>query len=165
MPVRFRPRAPIDWFQTSLKYLYFLSLLLFATPSLAADSLVFTCERSENNYTETYQLKVTAASKNQKAKVFVDNRDLDRASELGRQTIRSVLISEFTVLISMEAQFPPENYDGVQYGAGSVITVIAINRPTGQLRKAETVKGGILSATLGEGTKTYQEQCQVINKS
>jgi len=146
-----------------LKYLYFLSLLLCPTPSWAADSLVFTCERSENNYTETYQLKVIAASKNQKAKVFVDDRDLDRASEFGRQTIRSVLISELTVLISMEAQFPPENFDGVQYGAGSVITVIAINRQTGQMRKAETVNGGILSATLGEGTKTYREQCTTAN--
>ena len=147
-----------------MKYLYFLSLLLCAAPSLAAGSLVFTCERSENNHTETYQLKVMAASKNQKAKVFIDDRDLDRASELGRQTIRSVLISEFTVLISMEAQFPPENYDGVQYGVGSVISVIAINRPTGQLRKVETVKGGILSATLGEGTKTYREQCTAVTK-
>ena len=142
-----------------MKYLYFFSLLFCAAPSIAADSLVFICERSEKNYTETYQLKVMVASKNQKAKVFIDDRDLDRASELGRQTIRSVLISEFTVLISMEAQFPPENYDGVQYGAGSVITLIAINRPTGQMRKSETVKGGILSATLGEGTKTYQERC------
>jgi hypothetical protein len=132
---------------------------------LAADSLAFTCERSENNYTETYQLKVMAASKNQKAKVFIDNRDLDRASEMGRQTVQSVLISEFTVLISMEAQFPPENYDGVQYGAGSVITLIAINRPTGQMRKSETVKGGILSASLGEGTKTYQERCTAAKES
>ena len=142
-----------------MKYIYFLSLLLCAAPSLAVDSLAFTCERTENNYTETYQFKVMAASKNQKAKVFVDDRDLDRASELGRQTVQSVLISEFTVLISMEAQFPPETYDGVQYGAGSVITLIAINRPTGQMRKSETVKGGILSASLGEGTKTYQERC------
>ncbi|QWE19675.1 hypothetical protein C2747_03780 [Polynucleobacter corsicus] len=117
------------------------------------------CERSEKNYTETYQLKVTAASKNQKAKVFVDDRDLDRASELGRQIIKNVLITESTVLISMEAQFPPESFDGVQYGAGSVITLITINRSTGQLRKSETIKGGILSATLGEGTKTYLEQC------
>jgi len=148
-----------------LKHLYFLSILLCAAPSWAADPLVFTCQRSENNYIETYQLNVMAASKNQKAKVFVDGRDLDRASELGRQTIRSVLISEFTVLISIEAQFPPEKFDGVQYGAGSVITVIAINRPTGQMRKAETVKGGILSATLGEGTKTYQEQCTAVTKS
>ena len=105
-----------------------------------------------------------AASKNQKAKVFVDDRDLDRASELGRQTIKNVLITESTVLISMEAQFPPESFDGVQYGAGSVITVITMNRPTGQLRKSETIQGGILSATLGEGTKTYLEQCTTITK-
>jgi hypothetical protein len=149
-----------------LKYLYFLSLLpllLCAAPSLAADALVFTCERSEKNYSEIYQLKVTAASKNQKAKVFIDDLDLDRASELGRQTIKNVLITESTILISIEAQFPPESFDGIQYGAGSVITVITINRPTGQLRKFETIKGGILSATLGEGTKTYQEQCIAAN--
>jgi hypothetical protein len=147
-----------------LKYLYFISLLLCAAPSLAADTLVFTCERSENNYTETYQLKVVASSKNQKAKVFVDDRDLDRVSELGQQTVKSILIAEYTVLISMEAQFPPENFDGIQYGAGSVSTMIAINRPTGQLRKVQTVKGGILSATLGEGTKIYQEQCAAFTK-
>jgi hypothetical protein len=147
-----------------LKYLYFLSLLICAAPSLAADTLVFTCERSENNYTETYQLKVMTTSKNQKAKVFVDYRDLDRVSELGQQAVMSVLIDEYTVLISMEAQFPPENFDGIQYGAGSVSTIIAINRPTGQLRKLQTVKGGILSATLGEGTKIYQEQCTAFTK-
>ena len=132
---------------------------MYAAPSLAADSLFFTCERAEKNYTETYELKVIPASKNQKAKVFVDGRDLDQSDELGRQTVKNTLITESTVLISMEANFPPENFDGVQYGAGSVMTAITINRATGQLRKAETIKGGILSATLGEGTKTYQEQC------
>jgi hypothetical protein len=147
-----------------LKYLPILFLLLYAAPSLAADSLLFTCERSEKNYTETYELKVTPASKKEKAKVFIDDRDLDHADELGRQTIKSVLITESTVLISMEAHFPPESFDGVQYGAGSVITAITINRATGQLRKAETVKGGILSATLGEGSKTYQEQCTAAKK-
>ena len=100
-----------------------------------------------------------SALKHQKAKVFVDGRDLDQSDELGRQTVKNVLITESTVLISMEANFPPESFDGVQYGAGSVVTAITINRATGQLRKAETIKGGILSATLGEGAKTYQEQC------
>jgi hypothetical protein len=57
-----------------------------------------------------------------------------------------------------------ESFDGVQYGAGTVKTVISINRSTGQLRKAETIQGGILSATLGEGTKTYQEQCTFPKK-
>ena len=142
-----------------MKYLHILFLFLYVTPSVAAEPLVFTCERAEKNYTETYELKVIPASKNQKAKVFVDSRDLDQSDELGRQTVKSVLITESTVLISMEANFPPEGFDGVQYGAGSVMTAITINRATGQLRKAETIKGGILSATLGEGTKTYQEQC------
>ena len=142
-----------------MKYLHILLLLLYATPGLAAEPLVFTCERSEKNYTETYELKVISALKHQKAKVFVDGRDLDQSDELGRQTVKNVLITESTVLISMEANFPPESFDGVQYGAGSVVTAITINRATGQLRKAETIKGGILSATLGEGTKTYQERC------
>jgi hypothetical protein len=52
----------------------------------------------------------------------------------------------------------------VKYGAGSVITVTTINRSTGQLSKVETIQGGILSATLGEGTKTYQEQCTIVKK-
>ena len=147
-----------------MKYLHILFLFLYAAPSLAAEPLVFTCERAEKNYTETYELKVIPASKNQKAKVYVDDRDLDQADELGRQTIKNVLITGSTVLISMETHFPPESFDGIQYGAGSVMTAITINRANGQLRKAETIKGGILSATLGEGTKTYQEQCTAPKK-
>ena len=142
-----------------MKYLHILFSFLCVASSLAAEPLVFTCERSEKNYTETYELKLSPGSKNQKAKVFVDGRDLDQSNELGRQTVKNILITESTALISMEAHFPPESFDGVQYGAGSVITAITINRSTGQLRKVETIQGGILSATLGEGTKTYQEQC------
>lgn len=142
-----------------MKYLHILFLLIFATPALAAEPLVFNCERTEKNYIETYELIVSPASKTQKAKVFVDGRDLDQFDELGRQTIKNVLLSESTVLISMEAYFPPESFDGVQYGVGTVKTVISLNRSTGQLRKAETIQGGILSASLGEGTKIYQEQC------
>ncbi len=141
-----------------MKYLHIIFLFLYAAPSLAAEPLVFTCERSEKNYTETYVLKVSPTSKTQKAKVFVDDRDLDQSNEFARQAVKSVLITESTVLISMESHFSPESFDGIQYGSGSVITVTTINRSTGQLRKAETIKGGILSATLGEGTKTYQEQ-------
>ncbi len=147
-----------------MKYLPILLLFVFATPCLAVEPLVFTCERAEMNYTETYDLRLIPASKNQKAKVFVDDRDLDQSDEFGRQIVKNVLVNESTVLISMEAHFPPESFDGVQYGAGSVITAITINRATGQLRKAETIKGGILSATLGEGTKTYQEQCTATKK-
>ena len=148
-----------------MKYLHTLFLFLFSVPGLAAEPLVFSCERSEKNYTEQYELKVVPATNNQKAKVFVDDRDLDHASEMGRQNIKNVLITESTVLVSVEAYFPPESFDGIQYGAGSVITAITINRLNGQLRKAETIKGGILSATLGEGTKNYQEQCTVAKKN
>jgi hypothetical protein len=78
---------------------------------------------------------------------------------MGRQFVKNVVINDSTILISVEAHFPPERFDGVQYGAGLVKTAIVINRSNGQLRKAETIQGGILSATLGEGSKTYQEQC------
>jgi len=147
-----------------LKYFSILFLIFYAAPSLAVESLLFACERAEKNYTETYKLKITPATKNQKATVFVDDRDLERASELGRQTIKNVLVTESTVLVSIEAYFPPEIFDGIQYGAGSVNTAITINRQTGQLIKAETIRGGILSATLGEGTKNYQEQCATVIK-
>jgi hypothetical protein len=147
-----------------LKYFSIFFLILYATPSLAVESLFFICERAEKNYTETYKLKITPATKNQKATVFVDDRDLDRASELGRQTVKNVLITESVVLVSIEAYFPPESFDGIQYGAGSVNTAITINRQTGQFVKAETIRGGILSATLGEGTKNYQEQCTAVVK-
>jgi hypothetical protein len=149
-----------------LKYLPLLSFLLFlcASPALAAESLIFNCERTEKNYTEAYELKISPATRNQKAKVFVDGRDLDRSDEMGRQSIKSIVINHSTILISMEAYFPPENFDGIQYGAGSVKTAIVINRSTGQLRKAETIKGGILSATLGEGSINYQEQCTALQK-
>ncbi len=147
-----------------MKYLPIFILSLCAAPVLAADPLIFYCERTEKNYTEVYELKITPASKIQKAKVFVDGRDLDRSDELGRQSIKHVLITESTVLISMEAHFAPERFDGVQYGVGSVATVTTINRSNGQLRKSETIQGGILSATLGEGTRFYQEQCTASAK-
>jgi hypothetical protein len=147
-----------------LTYFHILFLFLCAAPALAAEPLIFHCERTEKNYTEVYELKMNSASKTQKAKVFIDGRDLDRSDDLGRQSIKNVLITEATVLISMEAYFAPERFDGVQYGVGSVVTVTTINRSSGQLRKSETIQGGILSATVGEGTKSYQEQCTALAK-
>jgi hypothetical protein len=147
-----------------LKHFAILFLLLCADPALAVEPLVFSCERTEKNYTEVYELKIIASSNNQKAKAFVDGRDLDRSDELGRQTIKSIVITESTALISMETYFPPESFDGVKYGVGSVMAVTTINRFTGQLSKVETIQGGILSAILGEGTKTYQEKCTNIKK-
>ena len=147
-----------------MKHLAILFLLLCTAPVIAAEPLVFSCERTEKNYTEVYEFKISPASKTQKAKVFIDGRDLDRSNEMGRQSIKNIVIDDSTVLISMEAHFPPEIFDGVQYGAGSAITLIAIQRSSGQLRKVETIQGGILSATLGEGTKIYQEKCAIVKK-
>lgn len=144
--------------------IFSLSLFLCAAPALALEPFILSCERTEKNYTEVYELKISPASRNQKAKVFVDGRDLDRSDEMGRQSINNVVINDSAILISMEAYFPPEIFDGIQYGAGSVKTVIAINRSSGQLRKSETIQGGILSATLGEGSKTYLEQCTAAKK-
>lgn len=141
-----------------------LSLFLCVAPALASESLIFSCDRTEKNYTEVYELKISPATRSQKAKVFVDGRDLDRSDEMGRQFVNNVVISDSTILISVEAYFPPESFDGVQYGAGSVKTVTAINRSSGQLRKSETIQGGILSATLGEGSKTHLEQCTASKK-
>lgn len=140
----------------------FLFLFLLSAQTLAANSLTFSCERAEKAYIEKYDLKLIPASKSLKAKVYIDDRDLDRADGYGRQWIKSVVITEGTVLISMEAQFHPESFEGVQYGKGSVVTVININRLTGQLRKVETISGGILSATLGDGTKSYEEKCKPL---
>lgn len=145
-----------------MKYLPILFLLCCAAPALAAETLVFACERTENNDTEAYELKISPASKIQKAKAYLDGRDLDRADELGRQAIKNVVVTDAAVLITMEAHFPPESFDGIQYGAGSVETIINLNRLTGQLRKAETIQGGILSASSGAGTKIYQEQCTAM---
>lgn len=137
----------------------FLLLIAFSNLVQALEPLVFQCERKERNYTESYELKIFPATKSQKAKVFVDERDLDSADESGRQFVKNVLITDSAVLISIEAYFPAEFFDGKQYPPGSVVTIINLGRANGQLRKTETIKGGILSASLGEGTKLYEEQC------
>lgn len=140
--------------------LLILSLLIaFSSLVQALEPLVFNCERQERNYTESYELKIFPATKSQKAKVFVDDRDLDSADEAGRQFVKNVLITDSAVLISIEAHFPSEIFDGKQYPPGSVVTIIHLGRANGQLRKTETIKGGILSANLGEGTKLYEEKC------
>ncbi len=134
-------------------------LITFSNLVQALEPLVFNCERQERNYTESYELKIFPATRSQKAKVFVDDRDLDTADETGRQFVKNVLLTDALVLISIEAHFPSEIFDGKQYPPGSVVTIIHLGRVNGQLRKTETIKGGILSANLGEGTKLYEEKC------
>jgi hypothetical protein len=145
-----------------MKFPLFLFLYLLTAQTLAANFLSFSCERAEKTYAEKYDLKIIPATKSLKAKVYLDDRDLDHSDGYGRQWIKNVVITEATVLISMETAFPSESFDGIVYGMGSVVTVININRLTGQLRKVETVSGGILSATLGDGTKSYEEKCSSL---
>ena len=147
-----------------MRYFNIFILLFCAIPAVAVEPLIFTCERTEKSYTETYELKISPVTKTQKPKVFIDGRDLDRSDEMGRQSIKNIVIDDSSILISIEAHFPPEIFDGMQYGAGSATTLIAIHRASGQLRKVETIKGGILSTTLGDGTRVYQEQCATTKK-
>ena len=117
--------------------------------------------RSEKDYVERYELKVLSATKDTKAKVMLDGRDLDRVSEDGRQSVKGVVISETSVLIAIDAHFDPEVLYGVAYPAGKVATQITINRSNGKLIKVETIDGGILGAHLGNGSRITEEACQV----
>ena len=48
---------------------------------------------------------------------------------------------------------------GVAYPAGSVITNITLDPVTGKFKKVEKIQGGILGATIGNGTDTNEETC------
>jgi len=144
------------------QFLSFLVLFLALSPSaFARAQLVFDCVRTEKDYVERYELKVLAATKDIKAKVMLDDRDLDRVSEGGRQSVKGVVISGTSVLIAIEAHFDPEVLYGVAYPAGKVSTQITINRGNGKLIKVEAIDGGILGAHLGSGTRITEEACQV----
>ena len=107
-------------------------------------------------------MKVMSASPPQKAKVWMDDRDLDQSDTHTRQLVKSVVITESTVLVSTEAYFAPEELGGVQYQAGTVMTMTMIDLKTGKLKKVETIQGGILSEKLGNGTRFYEEQCALL---
>ena len=127
-----------------------------------AQSVAFSCTRVERDFTETYELQVKAASgnlPNQKGKVYLDGRDLDRVGDDGNQTIKNVLITKERVSYLSDTRFAAEVLDGISYPPGSVTSIVTIDRATGKLRKVDTVSGGILATSLGEGTKSYDEQC------
>ncbi|WP_293597978.1 MULTISPECIES: hypothetical protein [unclassified Polynucleobacter] len=138
--------------------LFFL-LAISAFEAQAQVAFVFNCTRTEKDYTENYELRIQPATKVQKAKVFLDGRDLDRMDEGGRQTVRTVVIARPNILITIEASFDPELIDGITYPAGKVATEISLNQVTGKLIKAETIQGGILGVHLGNGRKTTEEHC------
>lgn len=105
-------------------------------------------------------MKVVPATKTSKAKVFLDDRDLDQSDENGTQVVKSVVISPSSMLIMIDARFDTEVIQGVAYSAGSVKTQIILNRVTGILKKVEDIQGGILGATLGSGVHSSEELCR-----
>lgn len=140
----------------------FLPFFIFSVCSFevcAQDQLVFNCVRTEKDYIENYELRIQPATKTQKAKIFLDGRDLDRIDEGGHQAVKSVVISNPSLLITVEASFAPELIDDISYSAGKVDTQININQATGKFIKVETIHGGILGAHLGNGIKTSEEHC------
>lgn len=138
----------------------FLSICLLGSwVAYADDSLTFQCKRVEKNFTEEYEMRLIPPSKLRKAKVFLDDRDLDKADENGRQIVKSIVISYNQIFILIDARFEPETVNGVFYSAGSVSTQLTLNRTTGQLKKLDDIQGGILGANLGNGPRISEEVC------
>jgi hypothetical protein len=94
-----------------------------------------------------------------KAKLFLDGRDLDRSDTYGKQVVKSVTLARPNILILIEANFEPENLMGVSYPAGTVTTNISLDPITGKLKKVEKIQGGILGETMGNGTFISEETC------
>ena len=135
-------------------------IISMTSTAYAVDSLLFDCQRVEKNYTEDYEMKIVPATSNQKAKIFLDDRDLDQSDANGTQVVKSIVINASTILISIQASFEPEVLNGITYSAGSVSTQINLNRNTGKLSKSEEIHGGILGANLGNGIHLSEETCQ-----
>ena len=143
-----------------LRRLYLIiPLLLCSTTSVMGQSIFFDCKRAEQNYVEEYEMQLTLASKTQKAKMFLDGRDLDQSDIYGKQEVKSVTLARPNIFIVIEASFAPEDIMGVTYPAGSVLTQITLDPVTGKLKKIEKIQGGILGASLGNGTHTSEESC------
>lgn len=143
-------------FPKILSGLYFV---LLTNVAWGVDVLEFNCKRTENGYTEEYSMRITLASANQKAKIFLDDRDLDQADAFGKQLVKDVILARPNILITIEANFEPEIVMGVSYPAGTVLTQITLDPVSGWLKKVEKIQGGILGATLGNGTQVSEELC------
>jgi hypothetical protein len=134
----------------------------------ALEEIHLDCKRYEKNYTEEYEMKIVPALAHRKAKVYLDERDLDRSDEYGRQIVKSVTFAHPKIVIWVEASFAPEIVTGISYSAGTVSTQISIDTITGKLKKTEKIQGGILGATMGDGTRFSEEDCllsQAANKA
>lgn len=104
-------------------------------------------------------MQLTLASKTQKAKVYLDDRDLDQSDTYGTQVVKSVTLAKPNIFIVIEASFPAEEIMGVKYPAGTVLTHMTLDPATGKLKKVEKIQGGILGASLGNGTHVSEESC------
>jgi len=104
-------------------------------------------------------MKITLASGSQKAKVYLDDRDLDQSDAYGKQVVKSVTLARPNILIAIEASFEPENLQGVSYPAGTVSTQITLDPVSGKLKKVEKIQGGILGETMGNGIYDSEESC------
>ncbi|WP_114639714.1 hypothetical protein [Polynucleobacter necessarius] len=121
--------------------------------------MVFTCKRVDKDLVEEYEMKIVQPAKSSKAKVYLDGRDLDLADANGKQIVKNILISPPKIVILIEAYFDPETLGGQTYSAGTVSTQISLNQTTGQVKKVETIQGGILGANIGNGTHVSEETC------
>jgi hypothetical protein len=154
-------------YRPQLSALLVLLLLSLYAGCASAETLVFSCTRVERDYQESYELQVRASASNvgvQKGKVYLDGRDLDRSGSDGNQMIKNVVISKDRVSYLSDTHFEAEVFDGISYPPANVITVVTIDRHSGKLRRVETISGGILALSLGEGARSYEEQCTPINR-
>ena len=141
-----------------LLLMFLLQLLI--TSEVLANTLILICTRTERDFSETYELKMqSASSANPSPKVYLDGRDLDVIGSEGRQHVQNVTITKQKASYLLSTQFDAEVLEGISYSAGSVTSIVTIDRETGKLRKLDTIQGGILGASLGNGTKSYEEQC------
>ena len=134
-------------------------LTILPLAAWGVDVIEFNCKRAEKDFIEEYEMKITLASGTQKAKLFLDGRDLDRSDAYGKQVVKSVTLARPNILILIEANFEPENLMGVSYSAGTVSTNITLDPVTGKLKKVEKIQGGILGETMGNGTFISEETC------
>jgi len=134
-------------------------LIFSSITAWGVDVLEFQCKRTEKDYVEEYDMKLTLASGTQKAKVFLDGRDLDQSDDLGKQEVKSIVMARPNILITIEASFEPEEIMNVAYPAGKVSTLITLDPISGKLKKVEKIQGGILGASLGNGTYVSEEVC------
>ena len=144
---------------TLLKSFVCVCLSVSSLAAWGVDVLEFQCKRTEKDYVEEYEMKLNLASGTQKAKVFLDGRDLDQSDEFGKQEVKSITMARPNILIAIDASFEPEEIMNVAYPAGKVSTLITLDPISGKLRKVEKIQGGILGASLGNGTHVSEEVC------